>query len=309
MLSERQIKMRRTGIGASEIAAVVGESPWDSAVGVWKSKVYGEDRETNNEMRVGLYLEDSIARWYSDETGLRITRSPTRRHPVHSWMLATPDRIAHPVDAPRRGVECKTVGPKTGHHWGEEPDAVPPYYFLQCQWLMEVTGIPEYDVPVLFLSRRDFKIYTVKRHEELTAELVKQASKFWLEHVMLRIEPTMDHSEAAREYLRAKYPLNVRALQPAPPEAEALAREYDAAKDEIAAAEKKKESARNQLCALIKDAEGIVGEWGRATWKRDASGGCDYKGLAMSLGATEEQIEKFKRPPERKFSCKLKSIK
>lgn len=309
-LTARQQAMRRTGIGASEIAAVAGESPWGTPFSIWKAKVMGDEVPETNAMRFGNYAEQGVADWYAAETGAKLIKSRTRRHPVHRWMIATPDRIRLEADRPARLVQIKTVGSKTADHWGQDrPDAIPNYTLLQVTQEMEVTGLETCDVAALFLNTRELRIYTVQRDQRLVEAIVGIGSEFWSRYIVSGQVPPIDISEAASRYLRERYPLPKRAeLLPATSEVEALAREYAAAHAEIAAAEKRKELAKNRLCELIGDETGFESEGVKVTWKADSRGKTAWKAVAEELQAPPELIEKHRGTPERKIYCRVKGI-
>lgn len=310
MLSERQLKMRRTGIGGSDVAGVLGESPWVTPMDVWADKVAGITRAPTPAMQMGSYVEDGVAQWYAAEMGVKLRRTNcTRRHgsKAKRWMLFTPDRLH--MEVPRRKpvlLEIKLVGPKTQDHWNQaDPVGVPGYYALQCQWGLEVMDLDEVRVAALFLGSRELKIFAMERNQRLIDLTVDIAGDFWHRHVKTHTPPMFDDSEGARAYLHALYPRNERDMQPAPAEAEALAREYVAASVAVKDAEARKTTAKHGLCSLIGNADGVTAGWGRATWKLDRTGRVDWKGLATSLEPTPEQIEAFRSPPDRKFGCKV----
>ena len=62
-----------------------------------------------------------------------------------------------------------------------------------------------------------------------------------------------------------------------------------------------KAEARNEMQALIGYAEGMAGEGFRVTWKSDATGRPDWKGIAEKLGATPELIAQHMQAPPRRF--------
>ena len=87
---------RRTGIGGSDISAILGLSPWRSPVHVWLDKTgqAPDEPPANAEaMYWGKTLEDVVAREYAQRTGRRVQRvNAILRHPQHEWMLGNIDR-------------------------------------------------------------------------------------------------------------------------------------------------------------------------------------------------------------------------
>jgi putative phage-type endonuclease len=62
--NERWHELRRAGITASEIAVVMGLSPYDSPFNLYWSKVNDWQWEGNEFTRAGQHLEDAIAQWW-----------------------------------------------------------------------------------------------------------------------------------------------------------------------------------------------------------------------------------------------------
>ena len=148
MLTDEQKKLRMTGIGSSDIAAVVGLHPYRSALDVWAVKrgIFEEpDLKDKVPVQVGIYMEPFIAHYYAATTGFPLADGGgTHTHPDHPWMLATPDREVPRYafqDYPGHLVELKTVGWRSAYRWGEGgEDVMPPEYQVQCRWQMAVRG-------------------------------------------------------------------------------------------------------------------------------------------------------------------------
>lgn len=225
-------EQRRKGIGASEIAAVMGISPWESPFGLYWRKVNGWEFEPDAEMEWGTRLEDAIAAKYvsvhEDEVlengGLRVGPEP--------WMLATPDRLI------RRRCKCDDpdklvpdgyigsyvclicdgwgIGPvtgalelKTGHSahdgWGDAgTDTIPVYYRAQVQWQMLCVGVDHATVAVL-IGGSDYREYRVRRDEKDIASMVEHGRRF-----MARLDagdpPPIDDHTATVATLKRLHP-------------------------------------------------------------------------------------------------------
>lgn len=103
----------------------------------------------------------------------------------------------------------------------------------------------------------------------------------------------------ARKALLALHPKPTNELfVDATPEAEKSAQRYFAERAVEKAAGAAKELAGTELCAAIGGSLGVRGDGWRATWD-EKDGSVDWKALAVSLGATEAQIAKFRAPPTR----------
>jgi len=187
-LSKAAEKRRRRYLGASDVPAVLGVSPWKTASDVYYSKTAqfeGEDKVTPA-IQAGNLLEPAVLDFAEHELG-KIKRNQFRVHATVPWASATLDAIC--LDRQNEGVEAKTTG--NADNWGDEgTDQIPIYYLAQVQWQMFVTGFQVVHVPVLmpdFTLR--FKMYTVERDQELIESIVSQCSAFWANNVAKRVPP------------------------------------------------------------------------------------------------------------------------
>ena len=189
---ETWLAERRKGIGSSDAAAIAGLAPegWGSALSVYLDKLGQLPERTTEPMRWGTRLEPAIAAAYQEETGVEISQPAPLivRHPEHSWMLASPDRLA--AD---RIVELKTCSAFHAEQWGEPgTDEVPEHYLVQVQHQLAVTGMDLADVAVL-IGGQDFRVYTLFRSEALISRLLEIEAAFW-ERVQQRQPPEPDWS-------------------------------------------------------------------------------------------------------------------
>jgi putative phage-type endonuclease len=139
---------RANGIGGSEIAAVLGLSPYESAFSLWhRKKNLIAPVEESEEMYWGKEHEPAICRRFAREhPDLDVTPAPTYCHPDRPWQIANPDRHAGP-DL----FEAKTARDSEG--WGEEgTDQIPVHYRAQCLHYMDVTGTRRCWVGVLIVG-------------------------------------------------------------------------------------------------------------------------------------------------------------
>ena len=169
------LQARTTGIGGSDVAAILGLSKWKTPLAVYQEKRGEiEPQEENAAMRWGHYLEPVVRQAYADETG-REVRLPAEliRHPKHDFMIAN----IYGFTDDGRLFEAKTA--RSGDGWGEPgTDQVPQAYLLQVQHYMKVTALPIADVAVL-IGGSDFRLYEVRADDELQDMLVDAEREFW----------------------------------------------------------------------------------------------------------------------------------
>lgn len=212
MISRHEfLQRRKSGIGGSDVAAVLGLSPWRSPLDVWYDKTDDSAvKEATNAMPQGetraLYwgtvLEAEIAKAYSIVTGRKVMRyTRLLQHPQHQWMLGDVDRLVYCDNGKRpfvastgeivtdRGLECKTARFK-GEEWGDEgSDVVPTWYFVQVQWYMALCPtIKFFDLAVLF-GGSDFQIFTVARNDEIINKLMLKVGIYWHNYVLNKVPP------------------------------------------------------------------------------------------------------------------------
>lgn len=258
---------RTLGIGASEIAAVCGLNPRRSALSVYLTKI-GITEEPDEEERPwlewGNRLEEPIAKKYLDEHPDWRVAHQQRHHARHDrpWMLATPDFEIDRGDG-QHLLEVKTTNAHLARLWEDE---VPEYYLVQCQWQMSVTGLDRCDLAVL-IGGNDYRCFEVAHDADLAARLIEAGDEFWEGHVLARIPPEPDASDSAARALQRLYPRDERPVLAGGHEAERWADALRTAKVTRDAYQAQVDEAENRLKALIGDAAGIEGSWGRVTWK------------------------------------------
>lgn len=219
------LKGRQSGIGGSEIAAIVGLNQYRTPMQVWESKVNPvQDEETSQPAYWGTVLEDVVAKEYALRTGRKVQRlTKQMMHPDFSFAIANIDRaVINPDIAGRvfwkdgklttdRILECKTANGFMAKQWGEVgTDSVPDAYLIQCQWYMGVTGASVCDLAVL-IGGQDFRIYTILRDDDLINDLLIQGAAFW-ELVQSRTEPDpVNYPEAVKKWAKSDPSLSVQA--------------------------------------------------------------------------------------------------
>lgn len=209
---------RLSGVGGSEIAAVMGKNEYKTAHELWLEKTLKTPQFRGNAATLkGQILEDAVAKYYEEATGNAVERDETHyRSEDAPWLVGNIDRRI--VNG---GIlECKTSKRNTpddetedGFKWGmgneydadkniiKECDQVPLNYYLQCQHYMCITGAPFCDLAVLFLASdfKPFRVYRIERNEEVIAKIKTAAHDFML-MVLDDVEPPMTDAELVKKY-------------------------------------------------------------------------------------------------------------
>lgn len=276
-LTAEQKEMRRHGIGGSEVAAILGLSPFMSPIDVWLAKVEGYECEVTPDMERGIYLEDGVAKWYAARTGVEVREVGTLRHPQHQRVLCTPDRIFNDANGQSRLLSIKVPGNWLSEEWGE-PHAwrCPTGYYLQLQVEMAVCGalglcLTDWAHLAAPLSG-NLEILPVPGDERVQQRIVEEVNAWWTRHIERREPPPLDGSESAKQWLRRRFPKSEKPVRAATPAEDLLALELQAAEVAWEVADKAYEKARQPVEEAIGDAEGIDGPFGRITFRTDARG-------------------------------------
>ncbi len=159
---------RRTGLGGSDVGAILGLSPFRTPVDAWLEKTGrapdDDLAERRRDLRFGIYVGQFVASEYERETGRQVQRfTAMLRHPTGP-LLGNVDRLVIPEGSKvasqmgriraRRGLECKTANTFTAFDseaWGAAgTDQVPPHYLVQTATYLVLTGCDVWEPAVLF---------------------------------------------------------------------------------------------------------------------------------------------------------------
>lgn len=262
-LTDHDREIRRTRIGASEVAAVLGISPYADATpfAVWARLTQSYQRPDADELTAGNYLERAVADWYSDRNGDASIRTGSgMAHPFLPWLSATPDRVVVLHDqegADTWLLECKTD--RNRDSWGEPgTDQVPVHVAAQAQMQLEVTGLDRCDVAVLFKSLDQFACYTVRRDDAVIAHILGELERWHARHIVGGEMPDLDGGNAAASYLKKRYP-GGGPLAQATEEQRALVAEYAAVRATIKEREAVRDVLKQRIALELGDANGWEG--------------------------------------------------
>lgn len=186
---------RRNSVGASEAAAVLGLSPYDTPLSLYLRKLgkIPEPEETLR-LRMGNLLEPTIAQLYVEQTGETIEATQVfGRHPELPFVTATMD--LRPA-TPRKAVECKTMEVFARHKLGEEgTDDLPEHWLVQAHQQMAVFDLDQIDFAVL-VGFDSFRVFHVHRDEGLLQCVLEGVENFWRLHVVPRNPPRASAMDA-----------------------------------------------------------------------------------------------------------------
>jgi len=197
-LTKAQLEERRSGVGGSDAATVLGINPYTTAYELYLDKIGEappEDETFLKESRYwGSVLEEPVANRYAEETGYKIQKSNNLiRSKEHPFMLANIDRKVVGEDR-KIGFEAKTAARPDG--WGESGSSeIPAYIMCQCQHYLAVTGYDHWDLAVL-IGNRDYRQYRINPIESIINDLIQAEEEFW-DRVQSKVAPEPQWQSAA----------------------------------------------------------------------------------------------------------------
>lgn len=247
MLTAAELEARRSWIGASEAAAVLGLNPYVTPFEVWAEKVGKlEAFEGNKYTDAGQRFEGAVLDWAEEKLGDLVRNIPARLPglPIGSTL----DAMLMGSDVP---VEAKTAGLFGPLHkdWGDEgTDQVPDSYVVQCQMQMLCTDA-ELAYLAAFLQGRGFQMFRINRSEKICSYLKSYLPDWWDRHVVANVAPPMTNT-SLEVLKRLKREPNK--IVEVPTE---IAARLERANKEFTASEKEKKSAQAAMLIAMGDAE------------------------------------------------------
>lgn len=304
-LTNEQLAFRRTGITATDIAALLGLDEYRTAWQVQQEKRGEGTFKGNLFTRAGAALEPVIAEQYAeDNAGVVLHAGATVSHPEHPRLIATPDYLV--LDAQTslllRALEIKCVfNWATAQEWGPaETDEVPMKHFLQVQWQLGVLRAERADVARFYGG--EVRYWRIAFDAGIFADMRDLALRWWQRHIVEGIEcrPGAEDLEAVRRLpLKSAPDADV---ELATAEEAELMRTWRERHKALQEATKAAEDAEAKVLAAIGPRTGIQTKDGAVKVRFGLAKSpqkTDWPKLATKLGATPEDVFAFtSRGPE-----------
>lgn len=198
--------LRAEGIGASEIAAVVGLSPFESPFSLWhrkKGNLPGAD-PANELFYWGHALEPLVAEKFAAlHPEFAVERFGTYRSVEREWQIANIDRSLHSVADGFSVLEIKTT--RFGDGYGSTGgDQIPVHVRCQVMQQMDVFSAPYAWVAVL-IGGNEYREYRIDFDEADAAALREAGAAFWTS-LETDDEPPIDASFETFQAVRDLHP-------------------------------------------------------------------------------------------------------
>jgi putative phage-type endonuclease len=184
-ITDKQRLARKTHIGSSDVAAILGFDPFRNAYEVWLDKTgkLDDTQKKGRALNLGTFLEEAILCMSEERLG-KIIRGGQRVFKEWPVLMASLDGR---VKASNEPVEAKSTNityraPDTDQ-WGEEgTDQVPERIILQCTVQMMVTETQVCHNPVI-IGGRGFVMFHIPFDKDLAYMIWERLSNFWTKNV------------------------------------------------------------------------------------------------------------------------------
>jgi putative phage-type endonuclease len=200
--SSEWVEKRRKRIGGSEVASILGISPYRSAYDLWMEKTGKKEPEdlSNLPHIIRGHLGEETCRMIIEQEMLKAFRPKMWNHPTLEYIGASDD--GWNIDD-NILLEIKCMG--KANHARAAAGEIPPHYACQCQYNLYVSQA----VKCLFISFRPedgtkhvIEVFPDPKEQE---RIVAAVSNFWLNNVLKDIPPPIadgDYREVKDEALQ-----------------------------------------------------------------------------------------------------------
>ena len=196
------LSLRKGYIGGSDAGAVIGLNPYKSAYTLWAEKT-GKipEFEGNITTRVGAYLEELVARMFTEETGKSVRRlNKMLVNDEYPFACADVDRVVVGEGAILEIKTTNSIPVVKKFKSGEYPES----WYAQMTHYLAVSGMKKAYLAVL-IECREFRVFELERDEAEIATLMEAERCFW-ELVQNGIPPVADGSDSSTKTIAQIYP-------------------------------------------------------------------------------------------------------
>lgn len=297
---------RLDGFGGSEVAALLGISPWANARTTVERKarriIQDPDAPERLRLRLGREMEPILLEHLWEALVERFGTMPRPRRsgqlhrmPGHAFITADVDGFIGDALA-----ECKTDEYGSlpwGDPEGDPARVVPPAYYAQVQHSVAAASKARAFVIVL-IGLHEERVYEVPRSGEYIADLLEFEAGMWARVVQARdrladdpdasIEDLLPplEGEELTEHLRQRFPRSSEVIRSADADQDGLIRDLREEWRAFHDARRRWEVARGRVQEAIGDAAGIAGSEGQITWRT----GSGYDRVAWESVATSYRL-------------------
>ena len=286
MTHEEWLDLRKSSIGGSDAAALVGMNQYSSALTLYADKKgLSKEKPVTFAMELGTRLEKDVADYFMERTGKKV-RNDFFMYAMDGYPFITAN-IDRRVVGENAGLECKTMGSFNGYNL--EDEEIPSHYYVQCQHYMMVMGFDCMYLAIL-VYQKDVFIIKVERDDEFIKQLLEAEIDFWENYVEKGRIPAPDGSEASLETLKQLYPQSESNTEIMISGLDQMVRDYKAFKAMADEYKEKAEKCKAIICAKLGDNEVGIGESFGCSWKTQSRSTVPDKKLKAAYPAIYAEL-------------------
>lgn len=208
MESNRQqwLEERKTGIGASDAAAIIGMNPWKTNIQLWQEKtgeVQSEDISDKPVVKYGNDAESLLRELFIldfPQYSVKYDEFKLFRNDKYPFIFATLDGW---IEGEKKGVlEIKTTEIMNNSQWSKWKSGIPQNYYCQCIWQLLATGFDFLVLKAQIKSNRyqgdenlkiETKHYWIERKDvQSDIDYMEECGvKFWNENILKKVKPNL----------------------------------------------------------------------------------------------------------------------
>ena len=203
-VTDRTAADRAGRIGGSDVAALMGQNKYSTALQVYLRVMGKTTTQDNMAMRMGRLLEPVIIRelpGWAYEYGYDITNPVGEERGFYN--TTRPRLICHPdgyciYNGQLAGLEVKTGGVWGLANWAG--DDMPINYYIQCQTYLMITGLPVWVVAAVISN--EFIVRILHPDAEMHEMIGKHADDFLANHIDKEVMPLAIGTEGEADDVR-----------------------------------------------------------------------------------------------------------
>ena len=273
------LEQRTKGIGGSDVAAIMGLSPWRTPAEVWLEKTgraEPQDLSDRPHVRRGVDLEGFVGeRFKAAHKGMAVRRVNAICQSIERpWAQASLDYEV------RDGGSWGVLEIKTSRNDADWTDGIPVYYMTQVQHYLSVTGRDFAWVAVQFDSDWlwEYREYRIERDEDDIAAIDKTVDTFWNDYVLTDTMPTLVGTSGEAQGLTQMYSRpTTESITDTDADTLQLVSDYQDASERERQAKADRQVATTKLMAKVGDHKALFTDTAKVLWVRSESERFDLK--------------------------------
>ena len=203
MSREEWLQIRRSSIGGSDVATILGFNKYKSPYQLWLDKTGQIEIDASDPSEAaywGNVFEKTVAEEFTRRTGAKVRNDNHMYfHPKYDFLSANVDRQ---VVGENAILECKTASMFLSDKW--EGENIPDQYIFQVQHYLNILDKAHAYIAVL-VGGQKFQWKRIERDQELIDIIQERLIAFWEVNVKQNVAPPIDGSQSTTDFLKERY--------------------------------------------------------------------------------------------------------